>query len=283
MKKVTMCMMVCLMIGLSMSYGQQNKKVPESQQAFPNIIVRDIGVAYNKTTLIIFPYSVLPVDVGSESVLAEKVDGAKNVLKVKAAFKSFEPTNLTVVTGDGATYSFNLFYDEYPASNVVDMRHLATPGVQSVEFTEQVNEKVIEKDIDSVLSKDAFLKRPRTSFDKVELKLTGLYQAHGMLHVIVRVDNDSKLPYTIDFTRSSLKDSKVMKRTAVQTLDLKPYVVSNENNSIEPGKSNVLVLVYPQFGIAHHQNYILEVFERNGARHLTIKVKAKQLLKVRHL
>ncbi|MBW8683440.1 conjugative transposon protein TraN [Chitinophaga rhizophila] len=283
MKKVTMCVVLCLFLGLFSGRAQSQSLDADDNQETAGVITKDLRIAYNKTTVIIFPFSVLPVDVGSDGVLAEKVEGAKNILKVKAAYKDFIPTNLTVITSDGATYSFNLIYDESTARLVVDLRHHRGNANETAYFSGQHNEKLVKADLDSVLAKKSFLSRPVSSSDKIKLTLTGLYQAHGMLHVVVRLDNNSKLPYAIDFTRSSLIDNNEVKRTAVQTIELKPFVTSNESNEILPGGSNGLVLVYPRFGLAHHQNFHLEVFEKNGARHLSIKVKARRLFKVRQL
>ena len=58
-----------------------------------------LEVCYNKTTHIIFPAEITYVDLGNENLVAGLADGAKNVLRVKSAFKSFkQETNLSVIT-----------------------------------------------------------------------------------------------------------------------------------------------------------------------------------------
>ena len=67
-----------------------------------------LEVCYNKTTHIIFPAEITYVDLGNENLVAGLADGAKNVLRVKSAFKSFkQETNLSVITEDGSYYSFS--------------------------------------------------------------------------------------------------------------------------------------------------------------------------------
>ena len=57
-----------------------------------------LEVCYNKTTHIIFPAEITYVDLGNENLVAGLADGAKNVLRVKSAFKSFkQETNLSVI------------------------------------------------------------------------------------------------------------------------------------------------------------------------------------------
>ena len=66
-----------------------------------------LEVCYNKTTHIIFPAEITYVDLGNENLVAGLADGAKNVLRVKSAFKSFkQETNLSVITEDGSYYTF---------------------------------------------------------------------------------------------------------------------------------------------------------------------------------
>lgn len=67
-----------------------------------------LEVCYNKTTHIIFPAEITYVDLGNENLVAGLADGAKNVLRVKSAFKSFkQETNLSVITDDGSYYTFS--------------------------------------------------------------------------------------------------------------------------------------------------------------------------------
>lgn len=67
-----------------------------------------LEVCFEKTTHIIFPSEVVYVDLGNENLVAGLADGAKNVLRVKSAFKSFkQETNLSVITDDGSYYTFS--------------------------------------------------------------------------------------------------------------------------------------------------------------------------------
>src|SRR5437016_5893729 len=77
----------------------------------PNLL----DITSNKTSNIIFPYAIQHVDKGSTDILAQKVNGAVNVLEVKAAKDSFAETNLSVITVDGKLYSFIVHYALQPS------------------------------------------------------------------------------------------------------------------------------------------------------------------------
>ncbi|MEJ7829531.1 MAG: DUF4138 domain-containing protein, partial [Segetibacter sp.] len=75
-----------------------------------------LKITLNKTTNLIFPYSIKSVDRGSADVLAQKAKGVENILLVKAGKENFAETNLSVITTDGKLYSFVVDYINNPAA-----------------------------------------------------------------------------------------------------------------------------------------------------------------------
>ena len=73
-----------------------------------------LEVTYNKTTNLVFPSSITSIDRGSQDIMVQKVSGVENILRVKADIKSFEETNLSVITKDGKLYSFLVGYNNNP-------------------------------------------------------------------------------------------------------------------------------------------------------------------------
>src|SRR5687768_14524787 len=84
---------------LSHAYGQHIENI-------------DLAISFNKTTSLVFPYSIRSVDRGSRDVLAQKAKGVENVLQVKAGRKGFAETNLTVITADGTLHQFTVTYSD---------------------------------------------------------------------------------------------------------------------------------------------------------------------------
>ena len=88
-----------------------------------------LEVCYNKTTHIIFPAEITYVDLGNENLVAGLADGAKNVLRVKSAFKSFkQETNLSVITDDGSYYTFNVKFAKEPMLLSIEMTDFLHDG-----------------------------------------------------------------------------------------------------------------------------------------------------------
>ena len=69
-----------------------------------------LNITYNKTTNLIFPYSVQSIDRGSKDILVQQPKGTENVVQVKADKPNFIQTNLSIITIDGQLYSFTVDY-----------------------------------------------------------------------------------------------------------------------------------------------------------------------------
>ena len=88
-----------------------------------------LEVAFNKTTHVIFPSEIVYVDLGDENLVAGLADGAKNVLRVKSAVKSFKTeTNLTVITDDGCFFTFNVKFAKEPLLLNIEMTDFIHDG-----------------------------------------------------------------------------------------------------------------------------------------------------------
>ena len=97
---------VCSVLSASALCGQEFRGISFSGQT---ITLYRIEVAFSKTTHILFPASVLYVDLGSTDIIAGKAAGVENVVRVKATKQGFEDeTNFSVITSDGHFYSFDV-------------------------------------------------------------------------------------------------------------------------------------------------------------------------------
>jgi conjugative transposon TraN protein len=86
------------------------------------------------------------------------------------------------------------------------------------------------------------------------------------------------VPFDTDFIRFKIVDKKVAKRTAIQETVLDPVRSYNELLVIS-GKSTVrTVYVLPQFTIPDDKVLVIELVEKNGGRHQTIRVENSDIV-----
>jgi len=246
-----------------------------------------IEVTYNKTSHIIFPAGIRYVDLGSDYIIAGKADDADNVLRVKAAAKGFDPeTNFSVITEDGNFYGFNACYSEAPGilsynlskgqkqsdrSNAGDVRFEAL-GKTPASVAGLLMERLYEKD-------RCTIRKIKSDRYGITLRLKGIYVHDSKYYFHIQIENETFVPFKVDFISFKVVDRKVAKRTVVQERTLIPLrtyrpLLPVGGNAIE---KNIFLL--DVFTLTKGQVLLIEVVEKNGGRGQVLKVKNSDLIK----
>ncbi|WP_162054691.1 conjugative transposon protein TraN [Pontibacter pamirensis] len=236
-----------------------------------------LGLAFHKTTSLIFPYAIQSVDRGSGEILAQAPPDVGNVLQVKAARPGFQETNLTVITADGRLYGFSVVYDEHPATTLLQLK---AAQATSVLFTgADLNQRQLEN-ISGQLAEDyRFYYGIKDKAGGAKAKLEGIYIRGNTLFYRVVLLNASPVLYELDFTRFTVRDRKQAKRTATQEAELLPlYAYGEEGRTVEAGDRKVLVFALEMHNLNRHKELVLDLFEKNGGRHLKLKVRDRDIL-----
>jgi conjugative transposon TraN protein len=241
-----------------------------------------VAVAFSKTTNIIFPYSIVSVDIGSQDVLAQKAKGVENILQIKAAKESFPQTNISVITGDGTLTSFLVDYTEQPA--VLNLS-LAIEGKKnsSCILSETVNEAEVQK-----YAKQASVSKGKISSIKdkrfgIRVKLNGLFIHGNIMYLRISIANKTNINYDIDQLRFYIRDQKKAKRTSTQEIEINPLYVKGDTAVIVGQTERVFVYAVPKFTIPDKKYLMIELMEKNGGRHLKIKVRNKTIIQAKLL
>src|SRR5256885_4222856 len=91
-----------------------------------------LNVTYNKTTNLIFPYSVQSIDRGSQDILVQQPKGTANIVQLKVGKQNFTETNLSVITIDGQLYSFIIDYASQASQLNIIVTNGTTAGPDSI-------------------------------------------------------------------------------------------------------------------------------------------------------
>jgi Domain of unknown function (DUF4138) len=222
-------------------------------------------VTTDKTTSLVFPFAIRYVDRGNQSVLAQQVKDAPTILLVKAAAKDFIETNLSVVTDDGSVYSFAVCYDVHPSIMVyyLPINNKATTAMYANAILD--NKKSVKKINDHKWKTDA--------------EVIGIYVKNDVMFFQVRVKNNSPIDYNIDFIRFYIRDKKKSKRTAVQDIDLKPLHTVGNITNVKSNTTSTMVFALEKFTIPDAKYMALQINEKNGGRHFSIRIKNKKIMK----
>ena len=254
-----------------------------------------LEVTYDKTTHIIFPSSVRYVDLGSLNLIAGKADGAENVIRVKATVKNFrEETNMSVITESGSFYTFNVKYAEEQLLLNIEMKDFLENGDttdfshtrMNIYFRELGNESplLVKLIMQSIYKEDRReIRHLGCKRFGVQFLLKSVHSHNGLFYFHTETRNRSNVAFRTDFIRFKIVDKKVPKRTAIQERVIDPVRSYNEVLVTE-GKSDVrTVYAVPQFTIPDDKLLVIELFEKDGGRHQTIRVENADLVAAKQI
>jgi len=252
-----------------------------------------LEVTFDKTSHVIFPAAIAYVDLGSANIIAGKADGAENVIRVKAAKRDFKgETNMSVITEDGAYYSFNVKYACEPRILNVEMADFIHDGEAVNRPNNSMNIYLKELGNDSpmlvrLIMKSIWNENKRRvkhigskSFG-IQFLLKGIYTHNGLLYFHTEVKNTSNVPFDVDYIIWKIVDKKVAKRTAIQEQVIQPLRTQNFVMNIKGKSSERTVWTMEKFTIPDDKRLVVELAEKNGGRHQTFIIENTDLVRAR--
>ena len=266
-------------------YQGMSRSVPNGRVVLPY----GLEVTFEKTVHLIFPAAIRYVDLGSQNIIAGKADDAENVLRVKAAVREFETeTNMSVICEDGSFYAFNVKYADEPEKLSMEMKDFLSPtegrlpsNRADIYFKELGSESpiLVKLIMKSIYQNDKrTIKHVGAKQFGMRFLLRGLYAHNGLLYFHVRMDNESNMPYAVDFITFKVVDKKVAKHTAIQERILQPLRAFHQVMWIGAGRSERIVFALEQFTLSEDKQLEVTLYERNGSRTLTLYVEPEDLL-----
>lgn len=254
-----------------------------------------IEAGFSKTVHILFPSPVTYIDIGSMDIIAGKADGAGNVVRVKAAVRNFtSETNLTVITEDGGFFSFDVHYAENPAVSTINISAPKQPAVENgstqpepasaegrVLLQEVGREKpaTVKRVLSDIYRQNRMdVKGIRTKKYGIGVEVLGIYVHNDVIYIHTMVSNETNISFELDARQFIVADRKLAKRTAQQQTPLDILRVCNEPTVVRGHQRQRTVFALQKFTIPDDKVLLLEIIERNGARHQTVEIPAKELL-----
>ncbi len=265
-----------------------------------------IEAGFTKTVHILFPSPVTYIDIGSMDIIAGKADGAENVVRVKAAVRNFiAETNLTVITEDGGFFTFDVHYAENPAVSTVNLtvQEPQTKGVKEptaagdplspapvtksrVLLREVGREKpaTVKRMLSDIYRQNRTdVKGIRTKKYGIEVEVLGIYVFNDVIYMHTCISNDTNISFEVDAQRFIVADRKLTKRTAQQQTPLEILRVCNDPAVVRGHQRQRTVFALPKLTISDDKVLLLEIIEKNGARHQTVEIPAEELLEAKLL
>lgn len=252
-----------------------------------------LEVTFDKTCHVIFPAAIAYVDLGSANIIAGKADGAENVIRVKAAKRGFKgETNMSVITEDGAYYSFNVKYAREPRILNVEMTNFIHDGEAVNRPNNSMN--IYLKELGSenpvlvrLVMKSIWKENKRRvkhigskSFG-IQFLLKGIYTHNGLLYFHTEIRNSSNVPFDVDYITWKIVDKKVAKRTAIQEQSVQPLRTQNFVLNVSGNSNERTVWTMDKFTLPDDKCLVVELAEKNGGRHQSFTIENTDLVRAR--
>ena len=269
-------LLVLLAMGMTGWLFAQNTKT----NAKGSIEPYRLEVGYDRTVNLIFPYSIISVDRGSDDVIAQKAKGVENVLQLKAADTDFNTTNLTVITGEGALYSFLIDYGHSPRLTNIRIAEMVLP-IETITILSDRNgnEAALLDVAKTIAAKKRVTRKPADKQFDVGMALCGIYIRGNIMYFQIELENSSNITYDVDQFRMYIRDRKKSKRTASQELEMEPLYIEGNVKTIKGRSRQTIVVAVAKFTIPDQKFLRVEIMERNGGRHLAFRLKNKHIVK----
>lgn len=271
-------------------YQGMTKAIPSGRVVLPY----GLEVTFEKTSHLIFPAPIRYVDLGSNNLIAGKAEDAENVLRLKAAVRGFETeTNMSVICEDGSYYTFNVKYADEPEKLSIEMKDFLAPDTgqlpsnrSDIYFKELGNESpILVKLMMQTIHQNnkRTIKHIGVQQFGIKFLLRGLYAHNGLLYLHTRIDNETNMPYSVDFITFKVVDKKVAKRTAIQERVLQPLRAYHQVMQVRAEDSERTVFALEQFALSEDKQLEVTLYERNGGRTLSFYLEQEDLLLARKI
>lgn len=224
-----------------------------------------LQITTDKTTSLIFPFPIRHVDRGTKDVLVQPVKEADNILLVKAASVKFPETNLSVVTGDGSVYSFKVNYTDQPENWIF--------------YLPELKKSTIATYANGILDNHRTVRGIRDRKWDIAASVNGIYIKDDVMYYQILLCNQSTIDYDIDLLKFYIRDKRKSKRTAAQENELTPLHISGNTRKVKACDFSMIVVALDKFTIPDAKYLAIQLMEKNGGRHLLMKVKNNKIIR----
>jgi len=254
-----------------------------------------LEVTFDKTIHIIFPASIRYVDLGSNNIIAGKAGTSENILRIKAAVRSFETeTNMAVITEEGSYYTFNVKYADEPEKLNIEMKDFMHDGIATNSPNNSMD--IYLKELGSESPRMVYLvNRAIHNTNKrlvkhigskrfgIQYLLKGIYSHNNLLYIHTSIKNSSNVDFDIDFVRMKIVDKKIVKQTAIQEMVIYPLRAYNFITTVGGNKTERTVFAIDKITIPNDKKLVIELFEKNGGRNQSFVIENEDLLRAEEI
>jgi len=115
-------------------------------------------------------------------------------------------------------------------------------------------------------------------YSKMRAVLHDIHIDNDVLYFRIGIRNDSHIRFDIDFIHFYIRDRKLAKRTVTQEHEAMPIDIDGLERPTVDGKcGKTIVAALDKFTVADGKLFTIEIYEKDGGRHLSLKVRNRHI------
>ncbi|MEO6522947.1 MAG: DUF4138 domain-containing protein [Mucilaginibacter sp.] len=230
-------------------------------------------ISRDKTTALFFKSAVKIISKStSDFDITQKEDA---LITIKALDTDFSPTKINVQEISTAKiYRIPVEYSYGRAGRRIEVGG-ETPMTVKVIKTSDYNYGAVVTQLATGKRKDV-VDHEKTGGVKAWVDKLSLAGNRVFFRLDIR--NKSNLPYEIDFVRFYIRDLKTVARMATHEQEIVPLITTLHKKTAIAHKQEIAkVFGFHRFSLSEDQALNIELYEKNGNRHLYLQIKQKDL------
>lgn len=258
----------------------------------------------DKVTQIIFPSDIVKFRAGyivSPTPNFDALTQSEGKVLYLQPVMPMNETNLNVITSDGYYYAFNLVYnDAAQTANYIIEPTMAfyreeSPQVEplvadvSAVGTEVFTvEEAVDGQADSLFSKvqkqDEYIVTNNVAkLQKLIFILKGVYVDQANIFFKFRIENNSNVPFDIDYIAFSITAKKTKKTSTQERIQLQSIGANVDIHRVGAKSSCEVIYCFDKFTIGKDKILLAEVLEQGGDRNIVLRIPESYIIEARRL
>ncbi|MGO1585554.1 MAG: DUF4138 domain-containing protein [Mesonia sp.] len=192
-------------------------------------------------------------------------------------------SNLLVVNRDGSIFSYIVRYKEQltklnyfmpKSGSIGNEKPIVADSAKVNESKTQLRNEVYyyQKFCSYLLDRKQRIGRIKKRDEGIVLSVENIVFDKEELYFVIQIENKSTLDYDLNFLKLSIETRQKGKKKSLQRLYQKSIFKYNLPSKVAENETVRLVYVLPKFSISNDRRAVLELNEKNGERHLKLKI-----------
>lgn len=257
-----------------------------------------VELTTDKVIQLIFPASIEKWRGGFDTEIFVK-EVYNNILYLQPLM-AFDPSNLHVITVDGANYTLDICYRENitrstyiytladatilpktdASENHAESAALPYPTLAGQPATSALSQPyAIKKILDA---KDFIVNRSGVRYKNLSFRIAGIYYQADQLYFKCKVSNSTNIPYEFDYIGFNIQTKKRRKTTTANTEEIIPIETYYESTIVN-NKEITCVFVLKKFTVGEDHTLVISIVEKDGGRNMVLHITDDTLLQAKNI